>query len=88
MIHATVSKATSQNTTMITDFSQLTPSTDIQWQPCFENFTCTRLIVPLDYDNSSAGTAAIAFMKYAAENENNDTKSVLVNPGMLSVLDE
>lgn len=66
---------------MITDFSQLTPSSDINWTPCFENFTCTRLEVPLDYEDASAGTAAIAYVKSAAVDETKDTKNIQINPG-------
>ncbi|KAF2729732.1 alpha/beta-hydrolase [Polyplosphaeria fusca] len=73
---------TEHNTTdMVTDWSQITPSTDLQWKPCFENFTCTRLEVPLDYEDSSVGTAAIAFIKYTPDNATKAAKDVLFNPG-------
>lgn len=79
---ATATASGQNNTTMITDWHQLTPSEDINWVPCFDNYTCTRLIVPLDYEDSSAGTAAISVMKFAAVNETKATKTVLFNPGM------
>ena len=48
------------NTSMVTDWSQITPSAEINWQPCFDSFQCLRLQVPLHYENESVGTAAIA----------------------------
>jgi hypothetical protein len=80
---AVVPAAAAQNTsTMVTEWSQITPSADITWTPCFLNFTCARLLVPLDYEDSSVGTAAIAMVKVAAQNETKETKSILVNPGV------
>ncbi|KIW12401.1 hypothetical protein PV08_09678 [Exophiala spinifera] len=40
---------------MISDWNQLTPSPNLTWTPCFENFTCSRLQVPLNYTDPSAG---------------------------------
>ncbi|RMZ67175.1 hydrolase [Pyrenophora seminiperda CCB06] len=54
---------------------------DLQWQPCFENFTCTRLQVPLDYADVSAGTTAIDFIKHAAPSPFTGTRDILFNPG-------
>lgn len=65
---------------MITDFKQLTTSKEINWTPCFENFTCTRLEVPLDYENPDVGTAGIAFLRLAAEG-GESAKDILINPG-------
>lgn len=39
---------------------------DIQWTPCFENFTCMKLQVPLDYADLEAGNTHVAFMKLTA----------------------
>ena len=50
--------------------------------PCFENFTCTRLEVPLDYMDPSVGTAAIDFQTFSAENETKKTQNIVINPGM------
>ncbi|KAL2793154.1 hypothetical protein BJX66DRAFT_326213 [Aspergillus keveii] len=47
----------------------------------FENYTCAKLKVPLDYDNPSVGTTAIAFIKLSATNVAEDTCSLLINPG-------
>ena len=54
---------------------------DLKWQPCFENFTCTRLQVPLDYADPSVGTTAINFIKHAAPRPFTGTRDILFNPG-------
>jgi pimeloyl-ACP methyl ester carboxylesterase len=41
-------------------------SAELSWVPCFENFTCANLEVPLDYENLEAGTTNIAFMRLLA----------------------
>ncbi|OCL12579.1 hypothetical protein AOQ84DRAFT_395589 [Glonium stellatum] len=64
-----------------TNFAKLAPSTSINWTPCFKNFTCMNLEVPLDYGNSSSGTIAIAFIKLAAQNISENTQDILINPG-------
>ena len=69
------------NTTTITDWSQITPSIDIRWIPCFESFSCTRLIVPLDYEETNVGNTSIAFIKYTPDNATSDANDVLFNPG-------
>ncbi|KAG9384978.1 TAP domain protein [Pyrenophora tritici-repentis] len=69
------------NGTMIEDFSQITPSANLKWQPCFENFTCTRLQVPLDYADAGAGTTVVDFIKHAAPSPFAGTRDILFNPG-------
>ncbi|KAK3937379.1 Alpha/Beta hydrolase protein [Diplogelasinospora grovesii] len=66
---------------MVYDFSQITPSTNLTWAPCWDIFTCARLVVPLDYSNVSLGNTPIAFMKYPAENETASTPNILLNQG-------
>ncbi|KAJ0415121.1 TAP-like protein-domain-containing protein [Aspergillus carlsbadensis] len=63
------------------DWSSVPAFSSLQWLPCFKNYTCARLEVPLDYDNRSLGTTAIAFIKLSATNVTADTRSLLVNPG-------
>jgi len=65
-----------------TDPCQLTPSTSLNWTPCFENYTCTRLKVPLDYKNPSVGSTAIAFIKLAAQNNSGTAPNLLINQGI------
>ncbi|OCK73546.1 hypothetical protein K432DRAFT_473286 [Lepidopterella palustris CBS 459.81] len=57
------------SSTMVYNFSGLTPSVNVDWAPCVDNFTCALLEVPLDYSNSSVGTTSIAFLKYASQNQ-------------------
>ncbi|KAJ5578152.1 uncharacterized protein N7459_007116 [Penicillium hispanicum] len=64
----------------VTDWALIAPSTNLKWTSCFDNFTCARLEVPLDYGDPP-GNASIAFMKIAAQNATKDTPNLLVNPG-------
>jgi pimeloyl-ACP methyl ester carboxylesterase len=60
---------TTINTTMVYDFKNVPITKDIRYVPCFENFTCTNIEEPLDYDNLAAGTTNIAFIKHAARKQ-------------------
>ncbi|KAF2184655.1 hypothetical protein K469DRAFT_666450 [Zopfia rhizophila CBS 207.26] len=73
--------ARNDNTSMIYDFEKLTPSTELRWAPCFDNFTCARLEVPLDYSDPSAGRTNIAYIKKSAQNESQSTENIILNPG-------
>ncbi|KAL4919187.1 Alpha/Beta hydrolase protein [Aspergillus aurantiobrunneus] len=65
----------------LNDWNLLPPSPNLRWTPCFENYTCARLQVPLDYGAPSRGHTSIAFIKLPAMNVTKDTKSLLINPG-------
>ncbi|KAL2291148.1 hypothetical protein FJTKL_13810 [Diaporthe vaccinii] len=54
-------------------------SVSVIWTPCFDDFTCANLIVPLDYDDVSAGETTIAFIQHASNLT--DAQDILVNPG-------
>jgi pimeloyl-ACP methyl ester carboxylesterase len=54
---------------------------NLNWTPCFDKFTCSRLQVPLDYTDPSAGNTAIAFIKHPALNASAETRDILYNPG-------
>ena len=60
---------------------QLKPTADLKWTPCFDNFTCTILEVPLDYSDEDAGTTGIAFIKWNSPNATSSAQDILVNPG-------
>jgi hypothetical protein len=62
---------------------QIAPCTDLDWTPCFDNYTCARLEVPLDYSNTSLGTTSIAFMKLPAENAPESAENLLLNDGKI-----
>ncbi|KAL2840891.1 TAP-like protein-domain-containing protein [Aspergillus pseudoustus] len=70
-----------QSSATVNDWESITPSSDLQWTPCFQNYTCARLQVPLDYGDPSRGTTAIAFIKLAAKKVTKNTRNVLINPG-------
>ncbi|EUC31269.1 hypothetical protein COCCADRAFT_38629 [Bipolaris zeicola 26-R-13] len=63
----------------VQSFSQITPSSDLQWIPCYNGFDCANLIVPLDYEDSSVGTTTVAFIRKLAPG--NVTQDLLFNPG-------
>ena len=63
---------------------KIMPSTSLTWTPCFENFTCTRLKVPLDYSNLDLGNTTIAIIKLAAQDGPEPANSILVNTGTIA----
>lgn len=61
---------------------QITPTTDIDWSPCYENFTCARLSVPLDWQDPSDDLRAyLAIIKYPAKSTSDYRGPVFINPG-------
>ncbi|KAI8625996.1 Alpha/Beta hydrolase protein [Xylariaceae sp. FL1651] len=66
---------------MVYGFGSIKPSPTLQWVPCFNEFTCAKLEVPLDYANTSLGTTSIAFIKIAGTNATEESESILLNPG-------
>ncbi|CAI6332476.1 unnamed protein product [Periconia digitata] len=70
----------SGNQSMIYSFENVPSSVDLLWTPCYDNFTCARLEVPLDYEDESAGTTTIAFMKLEATKQP-AKGDLIVNPG-------
>ncbi|KAJ7151960.1 TAP-like protein-domain-containing protein [Mycena filopes] len=64
------------------EWDTLTPSINLTWTPCYSDFECTRLIVPLDYTSSAAGNASIAVTRYPSTSSKADYLGpVLLNPG-------
>ncbi|XXH04606.1 hypothetical protein Hte_011023 [Hypoxylon texense] len=66
---------------MVYGFDSIEPSENLTWTPCFENFTCSRLEVPLDYSNKGLGTTPIPFIKLAGKNATIESPSIVVIPG-------
>lgn len=62
---------------------------DIVWQSCdtfgverpFPGLYCSHVEVPMDYHNSSAGTANIAVIKYTPVESGKSKGSIFINPG-------
>jgi pimeloyl-ACP methyl ester carboxylesterase len=68
------------NTSMVYTFNNVPITKDLQYIPCFENFTCTNIKVPLDYDNTNAGSTNIAFIKHTARKQP-AKGDIIYNPG-------
>lgn len=66
---------------LLLTYCQIQLSPNLQWVPCYDDFTCTKLEVPIDYTNISLGTTGIAFIKLAGSNATDDAESILINPG-------
>jgi hypothetical protein len=66
---------------MVHGFDHIKPSANLSWTPCFDNFTCSNLEVPLDYANMSLGTTSIAFIKLAGKNATEASPSIVLIPG-------
>ncbi|KAF2111377.1 hypothetical protein BDV96DRAFT_614719 [Lophiotrema nucula] len=67
---------------IVYDFLDITPTVGLRWTSCYDNFTCARLEVPLDYTNPSLGTTAIAYIRKPATSKSVDeAESILFNPG-------
>ncbi|KAF2178029.1 alpha/beta-hydrolase [Zopfia rhizophila CBS 207.26] len=67
------------NTTTVQTFAEVPVSANLTWTPCFDDFTCANLEVPLDYADLSAGTTVVAFIKKDARTQ--PAKDILFNPG-------
>ncbi|KAK5049361.1 hypothetical protein LTR84_004290 [Exophiala bonariae] len=75
-------QADSANTsTTAIGFDAIEPSANLNWTTCFDDFTCSRLEVPLDYSNKSVGNTSIAFIKLAGKNATADSPSIVFIPG-------
>ncbi|KAJ0414887.1 alpha/beta-hydrolase [Aspergillus carlsbadensis] len=72
---------TLQDQQMVYGFDTIKPSANLTWTPCFDDFTCSKLEVPLDYANKSLGTTSIAYMKLAGKNATADSPSIVLIPG-------
>jgi pimeloyl-ACP methyl ester carboxylesterase len=62
---------------------QINATRGLEWRPCFDIFTCTKLVVPLDYENEAAGTTYVSFMKWSSNSTstNSTAQDILLNPG-------
>lgn len=66
------------------DWDKLQPSKKLHWVRCYPGYQCARLEVPLDYNDHSVGTAAIALIRYPAKVDPKSEKyrgPILFNPG-------
>jgi hypothetical protein len=58
----------------------------LNWAPCFDNYICARLEVPLNYSDASLGSTSIAFMKLLALDAPEFAKNLLLNAGNTAAL--
>ncbi|PVH97937.1 hypothetical protein DM02DRAFT_630717 [Periconia macrospinosa] len=61
-------------------FDALPLSKDLNYVPCFQNFTCTKLEVPLDYEDPAVGSTHIALMRWNSPHQP-ALGDVIFNPG-------
>jgi pimeloyl-ACP methyl ester carboxylesterase len=62
--------------------AQIDITQDLEWVPCFDSFTCTKIGVPIDYDNPWS-TIPVSFMKWTSNSTsaNSTAQDILLNPG-------
>ncbi|KAJ7278916.1 Alpha/Beta hydrolase protein [Mycena rebaudengoi] len=64
------------------EWTKLTPSERLEWKPCYSEFQCSRLQVPLDYSAPHKSVATIAVVKYPSTSPKSQYRGpVLFNPG-------
>ena len=54
---------------------------ELKWDTCYENFECTELDVPINYEKIATGTFKISVLRYAAQDPANRIGSLVINPG-------
>ncbi|KAF7331542.1 Abhydrolase-4 domain-containing protein [Mycena kentingensis (nom. inval.)] len=65
-------------------WSELKPSKNLEWVPCYVGKDCARLSVPLDYSNPDGEKAAIAMVRLHSSVPHDSPEyrgPVLLNPG-------
>lgn len=67
--------------------TQIKPSKELEWQPCYTEddptLVCARLIVPMDYENCASNqTVTLAVIKRPAQDTENYLGPVFINPGV------
>ncbi|KAH8663412.1 TAP-like protein-domain-containing protein [Tricladium varicosporioides] len=61
---------------------QLEPAKELIWHPCYDEYDCARLDVPLDWlEPSEEHRASIAVIRYNATDKTDYKGSVFINPG-------
>ena len=67
------------------DWSSITPQAHLAYQPCYDDFECARLTLPLDYHNTSSShnisLAVIRLPATVAEDHPDHGASIIINPG-------
>jgi pimeloyl-ACP methyl ester carboxylesterase len=63
----------------ISSFVDVPTSAELKWVPCYDRFKCANLEVPLDYEDPSAGTTVVAWIRQ--DQTNSSVPDLLFNPG-------
>jgi len=56
-------------------------SQHLSWSPCYVQFECTDMSVPIDYSDLHAGKFSIRVLRYKARDQKNRLGSLVINPG-------
>ncbi|CZR68039.1 uncharacterized protein PAC_17938 [Phialocephala subalpina] len=63
-------------------WNEIKPSSDLLWYPCYDEYDCAKLEVPLDWlDESDPRRATIAIIRYNATDRSDYKGPVFINPG-------
>ncbi|OJZ83687.1 hypothetical protein ASPFODRAFT_220656 [Aspergillus luchuensis CBS 106.47] len=66
-------------------WNSTTPASTLNFVPCYQNYSCARLEVPLDWsDTTNNDTAILAIIKLSTEVDHSDKRyggSIVINPG-------
>lgn len=64
---------------------QTAPASTLNFVPCYQNYSCARLEVPLDWsDITENDTVILAIIKLSTEVDHSDKRyggSIIINPG-------
>ncbi|CAI6333030.1 unnamed protein product [Periconia digitata] len=71
--------ALSQNST-VSCWDEIPATSSLSWKPCYTDFTCANLQVPLDHEDASAGTTNIALLRWETPNQP-AMGDIILNPG-------
>ncbi|KAF9040673.1 TAP-like protein-domain-containing protein [Panaeolus papilionaceus] len=66
------------------EWSKLTPTKDLRWVPCFDNFECARLMIPMDHHDPERKHGALAMIRKPSPlgPDHSDYRGpILFNPG-------
>lgn len=53
----------------------------LNWNDCYQNYQCSNLLVPIDYDNLNLGAFSLSLLRYQALDPDRRIGSLVVNPG-------
>lgn len=56
-------------------------SQKLAWHDCYENYQCSKLLVPIDYQNLTMGSFSLSLLRYQALDQDRRIGSLVVNPG-------